>query len=59
MCRFMYKVIYFSIVQAITSNNEFTKLGRRMDKHRDNFNKERENTRKYQREVTELKNTIN
>lgn len=32
-----------------------TKLGRSMDKYRENFNKE---TRKYQTEVTELKNTI-
>ena len=37
----------------------FTKLGRRMDEHSENFNKERENTRKYLREViTELKNTL-
>ena len=33
---------------------------RRMDEHSDNFNKERENIRKYQTEViTELKNSKN
>lgn len=35
-----------------------TKLGRRMDKHSKNSNKEIENRRKYQVEVTELGNTI-
>ena len=35
-----------------------TKLGRRMDEHSENFNKEMENIRKYQMEVTELKNII-
>ena len=33
-----------------------TKLGRRMDKHSENL--KIENTRKFQTEVTELKNTI-
>ena len=32
-------------------------LGTRMDGHSENFNKEMENIRKYQIEVTELKNT--
>ena len=31
-----------------------TNLGRRMDEHSENFNKETENIRKYQTEVTEL-----
>jgi len=35
-----------------------TKLGRRMDKHSENFNKKTESIRNYQTEVTELKNTI-
>ena len=35
-----------------------TKLGRRMDEHSEHFNKEIENIRKFQIEVTELKNTI-
>lgn len=35
-----------------------TELRRRMDEHSENFNKEMENTRKYQIKVTELKNTI-
>ena len=34
-------------------------MGRRMDEYSENFNKEMENTRKYQTEVTtELKNTV-
>ena len=33
-------------------------LWRRKYEHRENFNKEIENIRKYQTEVTELKNTI-
>lgn len=36
----------------------FTKLGRRMNECSGNFNKERENIRKYQIQVTELKNTL-
>ena len=36
----------------------FTKLQRRMDEHREYFNKEMENIRKYQIEDTELKNTL-
>ena len=36
----------------------FTKFGRRMDKHSENFNKEIKHMRKYQVEVTELRNTI-
>lgn len=35
-----------------------TDLGRIMDECNENLNKERENIRKYQIEVTELKNTI-
>ena len=35
-----------------------TELGRRMDGHSENFNKEMENKRKYQIEITELKRTI-
>lgn len=35
----------------------FTKPERRMDEYSENFNKETENTRNYQTEVTELKNT--
>ena len=35
-----------------------TELRRRMDEHSENFNKEIENIRKYQTEVTKLKNTI-
>ena len=35
------------------------KLGRRMDEHSENFNKERENIGKYQIEVKEMKNTTN
>ena len=35
-----------------------TELGRRMDRHSENFNKEMENIRKYQIEITELKRTI-
>ena len=35
-----------------------TELGRRMDEHSENFNKEKNNIRKYQTEVTGLKNTI-
>ena len=31
-----------------------TKLGRRMNEHSENFNKEMKNIRKYQIEVTEL-----
>lgn len=34
------------------------KLERRMDGHNKNFTEELENTRKYQTEVTEMKNTI-
>ena len=34
-----------------------TGLGRRMDEHSENFNKEVQNIRKYQIKVTELKNT--
>jgi len=33
-----------------------TELGKRMDEHSENFNKEIENVRKYQTEITELKN---
>ena len=33
-------------------------LGRIMDEHSENFDKEIKNTRKYKAEVTELKNTI-
>lgn len=44
-------------------NNEhnikmFTKVRRRMNAHSENFNKEAENTIKYQTEVTELETTI-
>lgn len=35
-----------------------TELWRRIDKHSENFNKEVENIRKYQTEMTEIKNTI-
>ena len=36
-----------------------TELGRRMDEHNENFNKETENIRKYQTEIIiELKNTL-
>ena len=36
-----------------------TELGRRVDEHSENFNKERENIRKYQTEdITEQKNTL-
>lgn len=35
-----------------------TDLRRRMDDYREDFNKEIENTRKYQVEVTKLKNTV-
>ena len=35
-----------------------TKFRRRMNEHSENVNKETENIRKYQTEVTELKNTI-
>ena len=35
-----------------------TEPGRRMDEHSKNVNKETENIRKYQMEVTELKSTI-
>ena len=35
-----------------------TKLRRRMNEHSEVFNKKRENIRKYQIQVTELKNTI-
>ena len=35
-----------------------TNLGRRMGEHRENFNKETENIRKYQTEIIELKNII-
>ena len=35
-----------------------TELGRRIDEHSENFNKDIENIRKYKTEVTELKNTI-
>lgn len=38
--------------------NMLAYLVRRMDECRVNFNKETEDTRKYQTEVTELKNTI-
>lgn len=38
--------------------NILTKLGRRMDEHNENLNKEMENIRKYQTEVAELKNSI-
>ena len=38
--------------------NMLTKVRRRMDEHSKNFNQETQNTRKYQIEVTELKNTI-
>lgn len=37
---------------------ELTKLGRRMDEPKENFNKTMENLRKNQTEVTELKNKI-
>ena len=37
---------------------KFTKLGRRMDEHTEHFNKEMENVRNYQIEVTDLKNII-
>ena len=33
-----------------------TKLGRRKDEHSENINKEKENKRRYQKKVTELKN---
>ena len=36
-----------------------TELMRRMDEHRENFNKDIENIRKYQIEVTELRNYNN
>ena len=35
----------------------FTEVGREMNEHSENFNKE-EKIRKYQTEVTDLKNTI-
>lgn len=35
-----------------------TELGRIMDAHGENFNKDTENKRKYQMEVMELKNII-
>lgn len=35
----------------------FTKLERRMDKHSENFNRETENVRRYQTDITELKET--
>ena len=35
-----------------------TKLGKRMDEHSENFKREMENLKKYQIEVTELKNMI-
>ena len=35
------------------------KLRRRMDEHSENFNKEVENVEKFQKEATELKNTLN
>ena len=35
-----------------------TKLGRRMCEHSENFNKDMDNIRQYQIEVTELKNII-
>ena len=35
-----------------------TKLGKRMDEHSENFKREMENIKKYQIEVTELKNMI-
>ena len=35
-----------------------TELKRRIDEHTENFNREMENIRKYQTEVTELKNII-
>ena len=34
-----------------------TKLGRRMNEEGKNFNKKMKNTRKYQKEITEIKNT--
>lgn len=36
----------------------FSQLGRTMGEHNENFNKEKENTIKYQAEVTKLSNTI-
>lgn len=44
--------------ETMPSFLEKKKLGRRIDEHRDNFNKEIENIRKYQPEITKLKNTI-
>ena len=38
--------------------NMLTELGRRVNEHNEIFNKETENTRKLQTEVTEQKNTI-
>lgn len=38
--------------------NILTKLGRRMDEHNENLNKEMENIRKYHIEVMEVKNSI-
>lgn len=42
----------------VTVINMLTKLKRRMHKHNENFNEETKNIRKYQTEVTKLKNTI-
>lgn len=36
-----------------------TELGKRMDEHSENFQKEMENIKKFQTEVTELRNIIN
>ena len=35
-----------------------TELGKRKDEHSENFNKEMENIRKHQTEVTQMKNTL-
>lgn len=46
------KELKFMVIKMLTE------LGRRMDEHNGNFNKEMENIRKYQTEVAELKNSI-
>lgn len=46
------KELKFMVIKMLTE------LGRRMDEHNVNFNKEMENIRKYHIEVMEVKNSI-
>ena len=45
-------------VAKVIITKMLTKLGRRMDEHSENFNKDIDSLRNYKTEITELKNTI-